>query len=105
VPNIDQLAREGMFFSRYYVTAPTCAPSRTAPFTGMYATELNAQNHHSEPDFPDYVKHLHAGADYYTANVMETPDKYPFSSPTASVTTAGRANATPSSMTVTTTPS
>jgi hypothetical protein len=24
----------------------------------MYPTELNAQKHHSEPDFPEYVKHL-----------------------------------------------
>ena len=32
VPNIDQLAREGMFFSRYYVTAPTCAPSPQGAF-------------------------------------------------------------------------
>ena len=80
--NFDRVAREGMFFSRYYAAAPTCAPSRTAIFTGMYPTELNAQNHHSEPDFPDYVKHLaehlRAGGDYYTANVMKTPEKYPF---------------------------
>ena len=70
-----------MFFSRYYATAPTCAPSRTTIFTGMYPTELNAQNHHSEPDFPGYVKHLaehlRQGAGYYTANVMNT-EKYPF---------------------------
>jgi arylsulfatase A-like enzyme len=81
-PNCDRVAREGMFFSRYYATAPTCAPSRTAIFTGMYPTELNAQNHHSEPDFPDYVKHLaehlRQDADYYTANVLKTPQKYPF---------------------------
>ena len=41
-----------MFFSRYYAVAPTCAPSRTAIFTGMYPTYLNAQHHHTEPDFP-----------------------------------------------------
>ncbi|MEU6584802.1 sulfatase [Nocardia sp. NPDC046763] len=81
-PHFDRVAREGMFYSRCYATAPTCAPSRTAIFTGMYPTELNAQHHHSEPDFPDYVKHLaehlRAGAGYYTANVVKTPDKYPF---------------------------
>jgi N-sulfoglucosamine sulfohydrolase len=81
-PNTDGVAREGMFFSRYYATAPTCAPSRTAIFTGMYPTELNAQHHHSEPDFPDYVKHLaehlRQDAGYYTANVTKTPQKYPF---------------------------
>ena len=33
-PHIDQLASEGMFFSRYYATAASCAPSRTAILTG-----------------------------------------------------------------------
>lgn len=81
-PNIDRLAREGMFFSRYYAAASTCAPSRTAIFTGTYPTALNAQHHHSEPEFPEFVKHLaehlREGSGYYTANVTKTPEKYPF---------------------------
>ena len=36
-PNIDQLAGEGMIFSRAYASASNCAPSRAALFTGQYA--------------------------------------------------------------------
>src|SRR6266481_6249478 len=81
-PHIDRLAREGMFFSRYYSTAPTCAPSRTTMLTGMYATYLNAQHHHSTPDFPPTVRRLaerlREDGGYYTANVAKVPQGYPF---------------------------
>ncbi|HEX5859401.1 MAG TPA: sulfatase [Microbacterium sp.] len=81
-PHIDRLASEGMYFSRYYAAASTCAPSRTAIFTGMYPTYLNAQHHHSTPDFPPNVKHLaqrlRDDGGYFTANVVNVPDGYPF---------------------------
>ncbi|UCG34412.1 MAG: sulfatase-like hydrolase/transferase [Phycisphaerales bacterium] len=35
-PRLDQLAREGVFFSRAYVPIPLCAPSRAAILTGLY---------------------------------------------------------------------
>lgn len=35
-PNLDRLAREGTSFTRTYVTAPSCAPSRASLFTGLY---------------------------------------------------------------------
>jgi hypothetical protein len=35
-PRLDQLAREGAFFSRAYVPIPLCAPSRAAILTGLY---------------------------------------------------------------------
>lgn len=34
-PNLDRLAREGVSFSRMYVNAPSCAPSRASLFTGL----------------------------------------------------------------------
>ncbi|MEC9195211.1 MAG: sulfatase-like hydrolase/transferase, partial [Bacteroidota bacterium] len=34
-PNIDQLAREGSFFSRHYVQVPTCGASRYSLMTGL----------------------------------------------------------------------
>ena len=37
-PNIDRLAREGMTFSRFYVTSPVCTPSRFSLMTGRYAS-------------------------------------------------------------------
>ena len=34
-PNLDRLAREGMWFHRAYSTTPTCTPARTALLTGL----------------------------------------------------------------------
>jgi arylsulfatase A-like enzyme len=36
-PHLDQLAREGMVFSRFYPSAANCAPSRATLMTGMYS--------------------------------------------------------------------
>ena len=46
-PNVDRLAKEGMRFSRAYVTAPVCSPCRSALITGMYQTTIGAHNHRS----------------------------------------------------------
>ncbi len=35
-PNIERLAAHGILYSRHYVTAPMCVPSRAATWTGMY---------------------------------------------------------------------
>ncbi|MEJ5868278.1 sulfatase-like hydrolase/transferase [Pseudokineococcus sp. 5B2Z-1] len=35
-PHLDRLVAEGTAFTRTYVTAPSCAPSRASLFTGMY---------------------------------------------------------------------
>jgi len=35
-PNIDRLARDGMFFAQHYSGSPVCAPSRSALLTGLH---------------------------------------------------------------------
>lgn len=35
-PNIDRLAKEGMFFTRHYSGSPVCAPSRSTLLTGLH---------------------------------------------------------------------
>ena len=96
-PHIDGLASEGMFFSRYYATAASCAPSRTAILTGMYPTYLNAQHHHSEPDFPPPVKHLAQRLREDGTTSRRTSPRCPMSirsSASASATSTGRASTT-----------
>ena len=39
-PNLDRLVREGTTFTRTYVSAPSCSPSRSSLFTGLYPHSL-----------------------------------------------------------------
>ena len=45
-PNIDRLAREGMRFSRAFVTISSCSPSRSSMITGRYPHSTNAEQLH-----------------------------------------------------------
>lgn len=85
-PNIDALARKGMYFSRAFTTAPVCSPSRSAINTGMYQMSIGAHNHRSHrPNdtsvypFPlpygvqiisDHMRH----AGYFTGNIRTFPE-------------------------------
>ena len=67
-PNIDQLAREGIKFTRAYTAAGVCAPSRSSFITGMYPISIGTQHMRTSGDpkyqpvpsyaavIPDYVK-------------------------------------------------
>lgn len=73
-PNIDALAAKGMVFDQAFTTAPICSISRSALFTGMYATSIGAHHHRTAPqnmkDLPDGVKlltHHFEDAGYHTA--------------------------------------
>jgi arylsulfatase A-like enzyme len=46
-PHVDKLAAEGTRFSRAFVTAPVCSPSRSALITGCYQTTIGAHHHRS----------------------------------------------------------
>ena len=79
-PNLDQLAGEGVRYTRFFTTAPVCSPSRSAFMTGMYQTTIGAHNHRSHRDdgyaLPDGVRVLTdwmRDAGYFTANVRELP--------------------------------
>lgn len=74
-PHVDRLAREGTRFSRAFVTAPVCSPSRSALITGMYQASIGAHNHRSGrgelkirlPDGVTPAPALFKKAGYYTA--------------------------------------
>ncbi len=79
-PHLDQLAREGVRYTRAYMTAPVCSASRSAFMTGMYQTTIGAHNHRSHrndgfklPDgvrvLPDWMR----DAGYFTANLVTLP--------------------------------
>jgi N-sulfoglucosamine sulfohydrolase len=75
-PNLDQLAAEGMRFTRVFCTNPACAPSRSAFLTGMYqtTTDTHRMRSHRDDDFrlPSGVRpltHRLQDAGYLTANI------------------------------------
>ncbi|GAB3700294.1 sulfatase-like hydrolase/transferase [Spirosoma flavus] len=43
-PNLDQLAAEGVRYTRVYATAGVCAPARSSIITGMYPTSIGTQH-------------------------------------------------------------
>src|SRR5688572_20319721 len=52
-PHLDSLARQGVRYTNVFATNPTCAPSRSAFFTGMYQTTTDTHNmrSHRNDDF------------------------------------------------------
>ena len=48
-PNLDELARSGVRFSRAYSATPTCVPARAAIFTGQ------SQRAHGRVGYQDCV--------------------------------------------------
>jgi len=77
-PGLDQFARQGTRYSRFYTTAPVCSPSRSALMTGMYQTTIGAHQHRTRDKRPlgegvrlltDWLR----DGGYFTANVVELP--------------------------------
>lgn len=75
-PHLDRLAAEGVRFTNVIATNPTCAPSRSAFFTGMYQTSTDThpmRSHRSDsfrlPEGVIPVTHRLRSAGYFTANL------------------------------------
>jgi len=75
-PHLDQLAAEGVRFTRVFATGPVCATSRTAFMTGMYQTTTDTHHMRSHRDdayrLPPGVRpmtHRLRDAGYFTANI------------------------------------
>ena len=93
-PHVDQLAQEGLRFTRAYATSPVCSTFRSAMITGMYQTSIGAHHHRSGrgehriklPDGVRPVPALFQEAGYYTCMGSGLPEldyrSQPFSSRT-----------------------
>jgi N-sulfoglucosamine sulfohydrolase len=67
-PNIDRLAREGIKFTNFYLTASSCSPSRTSILTGRYPHNTAAAELHTPlPAHLDYFPELLKKDGYFTA--------------------------------------
>jgi N-sulfoglucosamine sulfohydrolase len=81
-PQLDRLAAEGLRFTNVIATNPTCAPSRSAFFTGMYQTTTDThpmRSHRSDayrlPEGVRPITHRLSEAGYFTANVATLDGK------------------------------
>ncbi len=53
-PNIDQLANDGVKYTRAFTTAGVCAPSRSAIITGMHPASIGTQHMRTKAVDPKY---------------------------------------------------
>ncbi|MHC5074172.1 MAG: sulfatase-like hydrolase/transferase [Planctomycetota bacterium] len=81
-PNIDQIAAEGVRYTRAFTVHGVCAPSRSGIITGMYPSSLGSVNMRCralKPDsikcFPQYLRQ----AGYYCIN--DAKEDYNFKTP------------------------
>ena len=81
-PHLDRLAAEGVRYTNVIATNPTCAPSRSAFFTGMYQTTTDThpmRSHRTDayrlPDGVRPVTHRLRDAGYFTANLKTLDGK------------------------------
>ena len=74
-PNLDELAAEGVRFTRAYANAPVCAVARSAILTGMHSTTLGTHQMRSRPQLPAGIATYPAllrKAGYYCTNNSKT---------------------------------
>jgi uncharacterized sulfatase len=81
-PNIDQIAEEGVRYTRAFTVHGVCAPSRSGIITGMYPSSLGSVNmrcHALKPDptkcFTEYLRNV----GYYCTN--NSKEDYNFTTP------------------------
>jgi len=62
-PNIDELSRQGMRLTRVFAGSPTCTPSRSSLYTGLYPARHGAMGNHTDcrpglKSLPSFLKVL-----------------------------------------------
>lgn len=82
-PRLDRLAREGMLFHNVFATSPSCTPSRTSLYTGLYPFRNGAHPNHSAvkpgiKSLPHYLKHLGYRVILLGKTHIRPPESFPF---------------------------
>nr|WP_294900989.1 sulfatase-like hydrolase/transferase [uncultured Pedobacter sp.] len=71
MPNIDQLAKEGVRFTNAFSTGTVCYPSCSTIITGTRTFEMGTGNHRNYYPIPDFIEGFPTylrEAGYYTSN-------------------------------------
>lgn len=79
-PNMDQLAREGIMFTRAYCTSPVCGPARSSIISGRMPHETGVEwNGDSMKDEVVNAGQIFRNAGYHTvwAGKWHLPESYP----------------------------
>ena len=73
-PNIDRLAKRGVYFKEAFVTTSLCSPSRASMITGQYAHKHDVIDNNSDldPKTPTYPKELQKAG--YNTSLLYTSD-------------------------------
>ncbi|MBN9733454.1 MULTISPECIES: sulfatase-like hydrolase/transferase [unclassified Pseudonocardia] len=97
-PTLDRLVAEGTAFTRTYVTAPSCAPSRASLFMGMYPHSTGVLRN-EDPWHHSWVEQLadagyrcvnvgkmhtypyETSAGFHERHVVENKDRFPLTNP------------------------
>jgi len=76
-PNLDRLAKEGVLFTKAYVTSAQCSPSRASILTGRSPHAVGASRLHvdAQKEFPSVVEML-KGAGYFTGAYRKVHQGY-----------------------------
>ena len=71
-PNFDQLAAEGILYTRAYSVAPVCSVSRSSIVSGMYPSSIGTMHHRSNvgnpPAFVEMIPNRMRKAGYWASN-------------------------------------
>jgi len=73
-PNIDNLAHDGVLFTKAYTTAGVCAPSRSSIITGMHAISIGTQHMRTLSSSPVFMPQ---GLPSYSAVLPEYVRAFP----------------------------